>query len=117
MQYGMRETSNREDALSLSLALSVYIKTLLVSFSLPLYLSSGCLSVSLGIETLVAPCFADTDGEVGKRLVGVELADERVEAVDVGVALGHCSTRHKSASHPHDVRAVACKLAACSTRT
>ena len=43
----------------------------------------------------MAPCFADTDGEVGKRLVGVEFADERVEAVDVGVALGHCSTRNK----------------------
>ena len=90
----MRETSNHEDALSLSLALSVYIKTLLVSFSLSLSLFI-CLSVSLGIETLVAPCFADTDGEVGKRLVGVEFADERVEAVDVGVALGHCSTRNK----------------------
>jgi len=105
----MHETSNHEDAVSLSLALSLYIKTLLFSFSL-----SICLSVSLGIETLVAPCFADTDGEVGKRLVGVELADERVEAVDVGVALGHCSTRHKSASHPHNVRAVLCKLSARS---
>ena len=39
------------------------------------------------------PCLADRRRELGQRLVGVELVDQPVELVNLGIALRHCFAR------------------------